>query len=237
MARRSKGPPPKPLDAATSGIDLLERQVVRRMIDPRFTLHDVARAFWPDEETDKLFAAFPLVRDNDRSSWAERFILPVSGATGVEGMLCMRLPEIGMLCPKHGTVKFCQTRAAPIIETLDTIYSIHLEFEVVRKVVAWLNVFATLGASRHYCPWLLGVLPKDHPIHEMDGVVFREPYMSMLGITGPMRKCGEIMASALMAEGADNLPRTHFTVEFNGRRDVPPAMASESYTSQTFGIL
>lgn len=135
-----------------------------------------------------------------------------------------------MLCPAPETIELGDGGTIPA--TLASLYETHLQFEKVRKVTRWLNEHATVGAARHYCPWLAGVLPADHAFNEANGQIFREPVVSMAEIVPVMRECGVIMASALLAGEPEKDVRNNFMVHFSGIRE-----AGNRYVSNQFNVL
>lgn len=230
--RRPRGAPPaKPFDQAFEGIDTLERTVAARSIETHFTLEQVARWMLPDETVDKLQAAFPYTRDGDRTAhWYEEMTLPIE-FPAVRCHLTIHAKSIGMLVPASGQARDNQARSPDIMLSLRAAYGVHLQFEKVRQVARWLNLYATVGAARHYCPWLTGILPTGHAFHEASGQIFREPSKSMAEIMPTMRECGAIMASALLAGDDPGSPKTGFGVRFHGHRD------DMEYQSHVFWLL
>lgn len=237
--RRARGAPlPKPFDDAFKLIDVLEQNVADASVEAHFTGEQVVRWMFDDIMVDKLKAAFPITRDQDRTSFLhETMTLPVVfPAVSCTFTVKVKSPEIAMLVPAPGLVAIKEDRGVHIMETVRAAYEIHERFEKVRKVTRWLNMFATIGAARHYCPWLTSVLPADHPFQEASGQIYREPAKSMAEITPTMRECGAIMASALLCHSADGKPdKGLVAVTFRGQREFTDAAAE--YTSNSFGLL
>lgn len=232
MGRRRGIPPPPPFAAAFAGIDTLERNVIETIADVPFTADEVTR--WlvgNDAIVEKLKAAFPYTRDQDRTTyWHQVVALPVAGTCLFT--VNVKAPEIAMLVPSSNLApSFSRDDRHPIIDTVQNIYREHQKFEQVRKVVSWLNDNATAGAARHYCPWLTSVLPADHPFHNASGQGYREPAVSMSEIVPIMRQCGAIMASALLCGSREGKERSLVHVGFSGVRD------NTNYTSSRFGLL
>lgn len=206
--RRGKSPPPKPFADAPKGIDTLEQRVWNRTNDARFSGMDLVNWLLPADVVDRLQAAFPVIRELDRTQhWNLETTLPLEfPAQTCTFQIKVNSPTIHMLVPSRGlgSRKPDDPNDRPIMETLRAAHLVHTQFNKVRKVVDWLNDFATIGAARHYCPWLTSILPPDHPFQEATGLSYREPKMSMIGIVGTMRECGAIMASALLCGEAED---------------------------------
>lgn len=241
--RRSRGaPPPKALDQAWQGIDKLEYAVIERTKDVPVTAEQVIRWMYPDDIVDKLHAAFPHVRDVDRGHYIVATVAlpdPVGECTFNIRVKDDRLDGFQMLIPAHGLARNNQERMGPIVDMLRPIYEHHAQFEKVRTVVRWLNEHATIGAARHYCPWLTSVLPTQHEFHKVDGQLFREPRVPMVEIAPLMRECGAIMAGALLCGNIDDKPGPgpySLSVQFKGVRDPDKSYAT-NYTSNAFALL
>lgn len=233
--RRPRGSPlPKPFADAFSNIDKLEVNVIETVVDVQFTGDHVVRWMLDDAIVDKLKAAFPYTRDLDRTTyWIETLTLPVVfPAVRCRFTIRVKSPEIAMLVPGVDLAVPDDTRSEPIMATIRQCYEQHQQFEKVRRVVRWLNDNATVGAARHYCPWLTSILPAGHPYQAATGQIFREPARSMVEIANDMRAASAIMAGALLCGSRDGKPdRGLVNVQFNGER------GSETYTSQAFGLL
>lgn len=233
--RRPRGSaPPKPFVDALPQIDKLEVNVIETVVDAQFTPDQVIRWLLTDTIVDKLKAAFPYVRDSDRTTfWQPDVTLPVVfPAVRCGFTIKVKSPEFAMLVPTDALAVPDDSRGEQIMVTVRQVYEQHTQFEKVRRVVRWLNDNATVGAARHYCPWMTSILPADHPFQEATGQIFREPANSMVEIANDMRAASAIMASALLCGSRDNKPALGLVaVHFDGQRD------SETYTSQSFGLL
>lgn len=233
--RRGRGvPPPKSFDAAWAGIDTLEANVIRRTVDTPYTPEQVVRWMFPDDVVDKLQAAWTCIREVDRTTHFSGDVnLPLMFPTvGVYWTIKCNSPQLHMCVPAKGRMNIDDSRGPLILESLRQVYTQHLQFEKVRAVVRWLNTYATVGAARHYCPWLTSVLPPDHDFQSASGTIYREPSAGMAGIMPAMRESGAIMAGALLCGNNDETPdRNLVQVQFKGQRDT------EAYTSNAFGLL
>lgn len=229
--RRGKTAPPKPFEGAWYNIDKLEHAVMHATVVSNLTVLDVCRALWPPDMIDPLMAAFHRIRDVDRTDWRECVPIVLHGlAAPIKCNFILTTSLAGVLHPRHGYANVTSLQADPVVSLVAEAHHVHLQFEKVRRVVRWLNDNATVGAARHYCPWLGSVLPVDHPFQEVDGVIFREPSKPMNEIVPVMRECTAIVAAALMAR-MDHDARTKLTVTFEGGRD------GMTYRSQQFGLL
>jgi hypothetical protein len=233
--RRGRTEPPKPFADAFNNIDTLEQNVIRRTVDAQFTPEQVVRWLFPDDVTDRLKAAYSVTRDVDRGNRiSEDVTLPVV-FPAVSCTIDISAKSVSMLVPAPHLCKLQDGRGEQIIAAIRGVYEHHERFEKVRKVVSWLNEYATVGAARHYCPWMAGILPAEHPFHTAGGTIYREPSMSMVGIMGAMRESGAIMAGALLC-GEGGEAKTKVVVSFDGVR-VTPRGSQDTYTSKEFGLL
>lgn len=233
--RRARGtPPPKSFDDAFPLINKLENAVITRMVVPDFTVDRALYAMFLPDVVDKLKAAFPLIRSMDRTSHlSEDLIIPVEGATAVTAVVTIAARKAGILCPEKGNLRMERVLAyEPLVRAIQESYDQHARFEKVRAAVRWLNEHATVGAARHYCPWLTSILPADHPFQSATGVIYREPTAGIGEIMPTMRECAAIMASALLCGNLDHeSDKGDFKVAFRGRRD------NDNYLSEGFGLL
>lgn len=235
MRRRARGsPPPKPFADAFSNIDALETNVIETVVDVQFTPDHIVGWLLDDHIAATLKEAFKYTRDPDRSSfWYPVLTLPVVfPAVRCRFVIRVKSPEIAMLVPADVHAIPDDNRGAAIMVTLWQVYAQHQQFEKVRRVVRWLNDNATVGAARHYCPWLTSILPSHHPFQDVTGQIFREPAKSMTEIANDMRESSAIMAGALLCGSREGKPdRVLVNVQFNGER------GDEPYMSQSFGLL
>jgi hypothetical protein len=240
MSRRRYATPPKLFDAAYARIDALELAVVYSKVECRFTLMDVARAFWPDDTVDKLIAAYPCISDRNRMAWHGTGIIPISNTAdaGVQCRFYMSVGAIQMLCPVAQDLCWHEARFAPILKALSETHAVHREFEKVRTVVRWLNEYATAGAARYYFPVLCSLLPPGHVLHATTGERYREPAARMTDIVPLMREASATVAGALLCAPLPDQRRDSFTAAFAGtRRTGDVAIASSDYLSQTFDLV
>lgn len=231
--RRRYGAPPKPFDQAFPALERVERNVIARVTDVRFTAEDLVRWMFPDHLVDTVKKAYPFVRNQDQGTWiAEQFTLPIDGR-GVQCTFTIKADAVGMLVPEAGCARNDEGRVGPVLHTVTEAYREHVKFEKVRQVLRWLNENATAGAARHYCPWLTSLLPSDHAFNQAAGHIFREPLVSMTEIVPVMRECGAIMAAALLSGQMDSsVDRNIVRLHFRGVRD-----RSDTYQSEQFGLI
>jgi len=186
MARRRYKAPP--FEGAEKGITELEQRVAMRTTDVQFTLNDVVDWLFPPEVVNALKTAYPFTRSIDKGNSTDPgVILPVMTTGMTHCQLHVRLEEdLSMLSPDMAYVrKDVADRfvGSPIHAAFAQVYSTHLQFNKMRKVVAWANEHLTAANAKDYIPWLAGVLPRDHALHYYEGVA-KEP-ASNDGRTGP----------------------------------------------------
>lgn len=232
--RRGIAPPPKPFTDAFKPIDDLEQNVADATLQAHFVGEDVVRWMFDDNIVDRLQSAFPITREQDRTSYMQETITFPRGIS-CTFMVNVKSPEIAMLVPATGLVAPRNDRGVKIMETVNAAWQLHQQFEKVRKVVRWLNLYATVGAARHYCPWMTSILPGDHPFQEASGTMYREPVRGMFEITSTMRECGAIMASALLCRERETTKTNLVAVTFRGQREFTEGAAE--YTSNAFTLL
>lgn len=193
---RPKAEPPQLFQDAYAAVNKLENAVVRTIPVP-FTLEDLPRAFWPDDTVDKLTAAFPLV-GSPLHRWYNDTL---SGVLSYDCNMSVRLEEVGMLCPDERSACLRKTDVGDrILDTLLSIRNTVKTFDKVRRVLDFMNLkenHFTPGAARHYCPWVVGLLPENHEVHKVDGVKFTPPRAPLpLNL---MREVGAIVATGHLA--------------------------------------
>lgn len=197
--RGERKAPPPPFAEAFQHLEKMEAAVAYRTVTTAFALDDVACWLWPDEITSALKAAWPYSRSQ-----------PVNASTGplriqigddiLEFSFLIALEPIRMLPPAEGLVHFNQGRGGPIVSALTELAHVHRQFNLVRRVVAWMNDNATPGAARFYFPGMCALLSNGHPIHEADGLRYKEPAGPMGSINQLIRQAGAIVASGLMCD-------------------------------------
>lgn len=224
--RSSRNPTPRnPFDEAYEAINKLEYAVVAT-IAPAFTLEDIPRAFWTDDVVDKLTTAFPLTNSMVRRAYHSELATPL-----FDCYVMVRIDEAKMLCPEDCTAKLRDTDSGKkILDTLSQIYDTVVTFNKVRTMVDWMNKkdhHFTLGAAKHFCPWITSLLPENHGIHKVDGVKFNIPRAAIPA--DAMREVGAIVAMGNLAPPmtSNGVDRADFTVRFN---------LSSSF-SNTFAVL
>lgn len=202
MSRRRKAPP-MPFDVAYEALARLEEDAVPRMIKSSFTLDDVIACCWPKDTIETLKAAFPLTMPASTAkvvnSLANLFLS--NGPPCSSGLLHIDTYAAKMLPPADPLNWQAGPQTAELKELIVAYHQAHAEFEKIRKVIGWLNLNATPGAAKHYCPWMASLLPADHAFHTARGDTFREP-AGIGAIAGDMRACSVIIASALLAIAA-----------------------------------
>ena len=220
MARRRYKAPP--FEGAEKGITELEQRVAMRTTDVQFTLNDVVDWLFPPEVVNALKTAYPFTRSIDKGNSTDPgVILPVMTTGMTHCQLHVRLEEdLSMLSPDMAYVrKDVADRfvGSPIHAAFAQVYSTHLQFNKMRKVVAWANEHLTAANAKDYIPWLAGVLPRDHALHYYEGVA-KEPAVSPPPeILGYMRECGALMGSALLCPpvtSEEDAKMSNFAVRF-----------------------
>lgn len=232
--RRRYAEPPKLYNDAFPLIDKLEMAVITRVVEADFTVDQALYALYEDDTVNKLKAAWPLTRDGDRGSYInERVIIPAAGATAVTATVIVHAKAAQILVPEAGNAKMERVLAyEPLVRAIQEAHEQHLRFEKLRAAVRWLNLYATPGAARHYCPWMTAILPADHAFQKLDGVIYREPECGIGEIMSTMRECAAIMASALLVGDLDHSSdKNRLRLSFQGRRD------NDGYASQKFGLI
>ena len=241
--RRARGTlPAKPFDEAFPLIDTLENAVVTHMTPVDFTVQEALLAMFTEDTVAVMKAAWPVIRSIDRGSViSERVIIPVAGSTAVTATVAISAVRAKICVPEIGSLQMDQVLAfSPLVKALQEAHEQHLQFEKVRFAVRWLNFYATVGAARHYCPWLTSLLPLDHAFQKVDGVIYREPIMGIVAIMETMRECHAIVAGALLAGAREDSGKHDFLVSFHGQRDLVSFHGqrdTEAYVSQQFGLI
>ncbi|MDE2106829.1 MAG: hypothetical protein KGL39_56965 [Patescibacteria group bacterium] len=189
-----------PFDVAYEALARLEEDAVPRMIKSSFTLDDVIACCWPKDTIETLKAAFPLTKSENTAKVISPLshLFPSNGPTGSSGLIHIDTYSANMLPPADPVNWQAGPQTAELKELIVACHQAHAEFEKIRKVIGWLNLNATPGAAKHYCPWMASLLPADHAFHTARGDTFREP-AGLGAIAGDMRACSVIIASALLA--------------------------------------
>lgn len=237
MARRSmREPKPraKPFADASIALDKMEAAVVYRTVTTDFTAIDAVRCMWPDSVTDLLRAAYPVTKYRG-SYHEERLLLPTCG---VMASIRFDLSNISMLGPLPGLCEFDTTRGAPIEDAIAQVHTVHANFNMVRKVIDWMNEQCTPGAARFYLPALGALLPLGHPFHNSDGLRYSEPRSTMSQIAPYIRAAGTIIAAGVLADPVHvEIPHTTMGVIVHTGSTVIYPDPDEMEPSQRFMIL
>lgn len=219
--RRGRGhPAPKPIPFADAhdNIVKMEAAVAYRTVTADFALMDMVRFIWPDEVVNPLLAAYPYARSRPDYVITNAPYKCYKDLHLSEITFSIRLPlvPLKMLAPADGLARGHHAALAPkVVSVLNELERIHDQFNVVRRVVAWLNDnYVTPGGARFYCPWLGALLPVGHPFHEADGLRYKEPTASMAAITTAMRQAGSIVAAGLLADPQNvEVPYTNLGIQ------------------------
>ncbi len=196
MSRRTKKKQ-LPFEDAWDNIRLLERRVMHQMEPPKLMTDALLSWMFPDKVVRAMKDAYPIIREIDRgSSIMPTITLPNIGGSCDITVYCGKLK---MCCPDDTALdEAAETGGGPVGRLLEDMHRVHYQFWKVRRVIHWLNLHATVGAARHYCPWITPLLPEDHAFHKANGLQFKTPDESMTEIVPLMREAGVVIASALM---------------------------------------
>lgn len=207
--------------------------VVAATVPVNFVLEDVLR-LWPAEDIAQLRAAFPCIREYDRSDFqchavpSKKLGVTFPSYTGLEAQdvditIHLRTSNMNVLCPQAGRMltfgviqQFPEGQA--LLDTLNAVGAVAADFGIVNSVILWLderidgNMF-TLGEVAYLAPWLTSLLPAAHPIHQMAGR--RGPATGVPSVwQAKMRRCAEIVVSGSLAPKAER--KLNFKVAFSG---------------------
>ena len=234
--RRPKKIPEKPFAQALPHIDEMECKVAAATLEVDFTSDNFLRWMFADHVVDQCRQAFPYVRELDQSQHLNHtMVLPIT-PTSVSCTFQVACKRLGILVPNVKHAHNYEPRFEPVQRGLVALYGVHRQFETVRQVVRWLNEYATAGAARHYCPWLTGLLPPEHPFNQATGSIYREPNAVMNKIMPLMRECRSIVASAMLLGEREPVQDT-IAVSFRGIRENYDPSDSSEYTSQLLHLI
>lgn len=208
--RRSLIPKAKPYDQAFPQIDAMEKCCCYRTVTADFTVRDVCEWLWPKEILDKIAAATPYLYES--YSYYDDMV----ALDGTPFHIQLDTEIATLYRPRGGVFQLQQTPKSPMIEkALLDIARIHRKFQNVRAVVAWLNDYATPGATRYYFPSILALLPEDHVLHRVTGEIHSEPRLPIATVAERMREAMTTIAMGLVSyEPVDNRAITnHMRVE------------------------
>ena len=210
---------------AFDNIAKLEAAVAHHTVVRNFTMEHVAEWMLPDDQIAALKQAFPYTHTSNRCD--------VYHAT-TDVNTFFRCTAIGMLRPYH--VKLTG-RHENITEAIAQTRAVHRQFEQVRRVVKWLDAYATLNAAKYYFPVVGSLLPVDHPYHSTKGTTYGEPKADMIKVIPLMRECSEIVAGALLCNREYEKGEAGFRVSFSGTRERLDGNGGKRYSSQSFALI
>ncbi len=225
----------RPFEGTLYNVAKLEQLVINKTIKVDFAPLDVATWLFGTETVNILQAAYPLVQSYSRGgSFAGDVTLNFGSVTqsGIRCSVRVDNEHVKMCSPDSKLAKpdFEHPRAGEIANAIEKAFSYHMKFQKIRQVIAWLNDHSTIGAARHYCPWLVSILPAEHPFNDASGITFKEPSQPMADILPIMRECGVVIASALLCGDPDK-------IEAKDQVDVMFRNANGTHlTSSYFGI-
>lgn len=210
MARRRvrNTPPPLPYCEADQAINDMERAVIYRSVSVDFTPDDLLDTLLPAEVRRKLRDAEPHTRSSvalwDVGLRLHEFTLNLQ----------INCADLGTLTPHDAEPEAWggfpeQTIKTPLItSTLLEISGIVRDFNVVRRVVKWLNdEKVTAGCARHYIPGLGSLLPPQHAFHQVSGERFKDYYFSP-EIADAIRHTPNTIAKGLLSDPNNHSQRT-----------------------------
>lgn len=199
MARWNKAKTPRVRAAhfdATMRIEKLEAAVVYRTVTRDFTVPEVLRWLYPEPIIEALRGAYNYAHYKGSFIDEENCLIV---ATDTRFSLRISNEHARMLTPEHGCVVFQPHHEQPVRGLVEEIAAIHASFNIVRKVVDWLNDgHATVGAARFYCPWLGTLLPAEHAFHGVEGLKYKD--LDTTDISAHMRAAAAIVAGGLLAD-------------------------------------
>lgn len=236
--RKAKTRPEKkpPYDEAFAAIDVLEEKVVDQMVTCNFGVMDVIKWLYPDDVVDLLVRAATCTVNIYGHQQTEGFVIPDGGP------YCrfnIEWAAIGMLPPRIDPHPSTRGPYRDIESVLKEIDRIHAEFDVVRDVVGWCNMYGrtqaiTPAAVRNYFPAMCSLLPSDHAVNRAAGITYTEPNCDMSSIMHKMREGQGIVGAALFCHERKISRHNHLILELV--EPGPPGAVSIAI-SQRFVLL
>ena len=208
MRPRGRAAPAKLYVKAYSMLKKLEASVVHHTVDVPFDLEQLIGCMWSADVIKKLKDAYPLVRTIDRCDF-DGGNMPYF--LDLQCHFTIKLHSVSMVCPDAKTISW-GPGSEIIRNTIQKVHEVHKRFNVVRRVIAWLDDHATPGAARYYFPAICSLLPEDHAVHTTDGQRYREPAVNVAGIISSMRNASVTVASALLCNTEYENMRKNFSV-------------------------
>ena len=206
MSRRKRNPLPANngfMDAVQGNLQRLEQAVAYQTVKIEFTGLDVARWLLLPKHLELLAAVFPVLKDNDRTSYQGGlgFFYPAAGEFGERRVnienIHVNFRKLEIAAPDTSAIKI-QSCEGPIPAALAALRDLHVQWSTVHEVIRWLDIHATVGAARNYFPALTALLPSTHAIHDVDGQRYREPKVSVGPMIPKFRAAAMTIASALL---------------------------------------
>lgn len=195
-----------------------------RTVPREFTMNDVVHTFLPADVVKLCRDAYPVVRGVDRGGGFDMTMaLPIMAA----GMLDCNLhimcsaEKNPMLCPVPDLARVSDGfENNPIRHAIAGCYTVHLQFEKMRRVCEWAADNLSAAAARDYVPWMGGILARDSAFHNFEaGAVYKEPARSPdAELLGYMRECNSLMATALLCPAIiteEDTETCNFSVSFD----------------------
>ena len=207
MSRRKRNPLPANngfMDAVQGNLGRLEQAVAYQTVKIEFTGLDVARWLLRPEYLELLTAVFPVLKDNDRTSYQGGLGFFYRGVTGEFGERLVNIENIHVdfrkleiAAPDTSAIKI-QSCEGPIPAALAALRDLHVQWSTVHEVIRWLDAHATVGAAQNYFPALTALLPSTHAIHDTDGKRYKEPKVNVGPMIPKFRAAAMTIASALL---------------------------------------
>lgn len=195
MSRRKS----KPADLfSVPELTKLEDRMIGLIRKPDLTVTKVMEWLFPDEILQKLRDAAPYAQRSSYEVFDTGYLEPEPHATRVH--LTVNLGPEDILCPRDKSEILQPERDSGIVAYIREVYTVRLQWNKVREVVAWMNDPShkmTLGAARALWPSILSLVEHDHPVHQVDGQRYKDP-QGIGAIIPLMRETSEIVATALL---------------------------------------
>lgn len=214
MARcRSTAPKPDKFNV-DHPLNKLEERMIATMVERNYTALDYLEWVCPQRELEALMQAYPFAAQN-----GGRFDVRLPMNNGTTCQIQLSTTDINVLTPHDRSYKpelfgskklelqECQF-GERIRASLEAAHAIQHQFDVIRRVVKWMNDNTiTPGWARHYLPGLGVLLPADHAFHQVKGDVFTERAMPHT-IATDIRNIPAILTNAIMVPEPPAQPKT-----------------------------
>jgi hypothetical protein len=222
---RNRGPSPSLIASANSQVARLAAKVFTATVPVPFTAEQFIHAMWDREIIEKLSDAYQYIRDYDRSDWTELLHCSNFGIPRGYVQFDMDLGKARMLCPAPKlTAEYISLSTdmvgQQIIDVVQGAHAVMKKFGTVQTVITHLNErieakSMTLNELRYIAPWVVGLLPVDHPIHQETGNRCPTVAPQMVPL---MRECAEIVVGASMCT-VDARPNSVMGIAFDQSSD------------------